>query len=107
MLARALACQADLLAAAAGGRGGLRCGPASNPAWCRALLALEAGQQAEGVRLLANERQHWLARWVTFRMVFKSHGCIIIGGLYFCNSVIGDSLTSQNLVCEVVGHFQK
>uniref|UniRef100_UPI0035901CB6 L-fucose kinase isoform X2 n=1 Tax=Myxine glutinosa TaxID=7769 RepID=UPI0035901CB6 len=62
VLARALACQADLLAAAAGGRGGLRCGPASNPAWRTALRALEAGQQAEGVRQLAIERQHWLAR---------------------------------------------
>ncbi|XP_042336778.1 L-fucose kinase isoform X2 [Sceloporus undulatus] len=60
--ARALACIADLLACMAKGEGGLRSGPAANPAWDPAFQHLERGSISEGVRALAMERKNWLHR---------------------------------------------
>ncbi|XP_072278918.1 L-fucose kinase isoform X2 [Pyxicephalus adspersus] len=60
--ARALACIADLLGCMAAGEGGLRSGPAANKAWAPAYLLLEKGDIAQGVGLMAEERQKWLSR---------------------------------------------
>lgn len=60
--ARALACVADLLGCMADGEGGLRSGPAANKAWAPGYLLLEKGDIAQGVRLMAVERQKWLSR---------------------------------------------
>uniref|UniRef100_A0A8C8GQZ5 L-fucose kinase n=1 Tax=Oncorhynchus tshawytscha TaxID=74940 RepID=A0A8C8GQZ5_ONCTS len=61
--ARCLACIADVLACLAGeGRGGLRSGPAANPAWSHAFSILEQGDLLGGVQALATERAKWLSR---------------------------------------------
>ncbi|KAM5127525.1 L-fucose kinase [Mantella aurantiaca] len=60
--ARCLACVADLLGCMAAGEGGLRSGPAANKAWAPAYRLLEEGGVAQGVRLMAEERQRWLSR---------------------------------------------
>ncbi|XP_075694364.1 LOW QUALITY PROTEIN: L-fucose kinase [Rhinoderma darwinii] len=60
--ARALACVADLLGCMAGREGGLRSGPAANKAWAPAYRLLERGNTAQGVKLLAEEREKWLSR---------------------------------------------
>ncbi|KAM6970127.1 L-fucose kinase [Aplochiton taeniatus] len=61
--ARSLACVADVLGCMAGeGRGGLRSGPAANPAWSHAFSLLEQGDLPGGVQALATERAHWLSR---------------------------------------------
>ncbi|XP_067326996.1 L-fucose kinase [Anolis sagrei] len=60
--ARALSCVADLLSCLAKGEGGLRSGPAANPAWAPAFRLLEQGRLSEGVRALAAERKNWLHR---------------------------------------------
>ncbi|CAB1323640.1 unnamed protein product [Coregonus sp. 'balchen'] len=61
--ARCLACIADVLACMAGeGRGGLRSGPAANPAWSHAFSVLEQGDLLGGVQALATERAKWLSR---------------------------------------------
>ncbi|KAM9301554.1 L-fucose kinase [Gastrophryne carolinensis] len=60
--ARALACVADLLGCMADGEGGLRSGPAANKAWAPGYLLLEKGDIAQGVKLMAEERQRWLSR---------------------------------------------
>uniref|UniRef100_A0A673WKD4 L-fucose kinase n=1 Tax=Salmo trutta TaxID=8032 RepID=A0A673WKD4_SALTR len=61
--ARCLACIADVLACLAGeGRGGLRSGPAANPAWSHAFSILEKGHLLGGVQALATERAKWLSR---------------------------------------------
>ncbi|KAE8295933.1 L-fucose kinase [Larimichthys crocea] len=46
----------------AGGRGGLRSGPAANEAWTSAYLLLEEGNLRGGVKALAAQRAHWLSR---------------------------------------------
>ncbi|KAG5839076.1 hypothetical protein ANANG_G00201100 [Anguilla anguilla] len=61
--ARSLACIADVLGCLAGeGRGGLRSGPAANPAWAPAFALLEGGDLPGGVQALAEERQNWKSR---------------------------------------------
>lgn len=61
--ARTLACIADVLGCMAGeGKGGLRSGPAANPAWATAFSLLEQGKLEAGVLELANQRTHWLNR---------------------------------------------
>ncbi|XP_072135387.1 L-fucose kinase isoform X2 [Mobula birostris] len=60
--ARTLACVADVLGCMAGGRGGLRSGPAANRAWSEAFQLLESRELALGVKKLAEERSRWLSR---------------------------------------------
>lgn len=60
--ARALACVADVLGCMAGGRGGLRSGPAANPEWLWPFSFLERGDLARGVEALTRERARWLSR---------------------------------------------
>ncbi|XP_062922682.1 L-fucose kinase [Mobula hypostoma] len=60
--ARTLACVADVLGCMAGGRGGLRSGPAANQAWSEAFRLLESRELALGVKKLAEERSKWLSR---------------------------------------------
>ncbi|XP_027132126.1 L-fucose kinase isoform X1 [Larimichthys crocea] len=60
--ARCLSCIADVLVCMAGGRGGLRSGPAANEAWTSAYLLLEEGNLRGGVKALAAQRAHWLSR---------------------------------------------
>lgn len=60
LVARALASQADMLAAFAGVEGGLRSGPARNEAWLPALLAMRTAPLAEAVAGLAAVRDGWL-----------------------------------------------
>ncbi|XP_038068725.1 L-fucose kinase-like [Patiria miniata] len=60
--ARGLAFIANILGAMAGGKGGLRSGPAANAAWQSAFKLLEEGKLHEGVKALARERQQWLNR---------------------------------------------
>lgn len=61
--ARTLACIADVLGCMAGERkGGLRSGPAANPAWGSAFSLLEQGKLEAGVLELANQRARWLNR---------------------------------------------
>ncbi|XP_047453011.1 L-fucose kinase [Mugil cephalus] len=60
--ARCLSCIADVLVCMAGGRGGLRSGPAANEAWTSAYVLLEEGDLGAGVRALALQRQRWLSR---------------------------------------------
>ncbi|XP_033897198.1 L-fucose kinase isoform X1 [Acipenser ruthenus] len=60
--ARALACIADVLGCMAGGEGGLRSGPAANPAWTPSFQLLERGELSAGVETLARERERWLSR---------------------------------------------
>ncbi|XP_035859406.1 L-fucose kinase [Sander lucioperca] len=60
--ARCLSCIADVLVCMAGGRGGLRSGPAANEAWRSAYSLLEEGNLRGGVRALAAQRDHWLSR---------------------------------------------
>lgn len=61
--ARTLACIADVLGCMAGeGKGGLRSGPAANPAWAFAFSLLEQGKLEAGVLELANQRTRWLNR---------------------------------------------
>lgn len=61
LAARCLTCIADVLVGMAGGRGGLRSGPAANKAWSSAYLLLEQ-DLGGGVRALAAQREHWLSR---------------------------------------------
>ncbi|MEW6236892.1 MAG: L-fucokinase [Candidatus Omnitrophota bacterium] len=58
--ARTLSSIADLLAAFAGNRAGLRSGPARNVAWKQGFRLLEQGAMAEAAAVLAEERKHWL-----------------------------------------------
>ncbi|XP_076588610.1 L-fucose kinase isoform X2 [Chaetodon auriga] len=60
--ARCLSCIADVLVCMAGGRGGLRSGPAANEAWSPAYFLLEEGNLRGGVQALAAQREHWLSR---------------------------------------------
>ncbi|XP_048402241.1 L-fucose kinase [Stegostoma tigrinum] len=60
--ARTLACVADVLGCMAGGQGGLRSGPAANPAWTDAFRLLEDRNVVLGVKRLAEERANWLNR---------------------------------------------
>uniref|UniRef100_A0A8P4KC04 L-fucose kinase n=1 Tax=Dicentrarchus labrax TaxID=13489 RepID=A0A8P4KC04_DICLA len=60
--ARCLSCIADVLVCMAGGRGGLRSGPAANEAWRSAHFLLEEGNLRGGVYALAAQRDHWLSR---------------------------------------------
>ncbi|XP_055365408.1 L-fucose kinase isoform X2 [Betta splendens] len=60
--ARCLSCIADVLVLMAGGRGGLRSGPAANEAWSAAYRLLEEGNLSAGVHALAAERERWLGR---------------------------------------------
>ncbi|XP_041794358.1 L-fucose kinase isoform X2 [Chelmon rostratus] len=60
--ARCLSCIADVLVCMAGGRGGLRSGPAANEAWSPAYSLLEEGNLRGGVHALAMQREHWLSR---------------------------------------------
>ncbi|XP_062402786.1 L-fucose kinase isoform X1 [Sardina pilchardus] len=61
--ARTLACIADVLGCMAGeGKGGLRSGPAANPAWAAAFSLLERRDLPAAVQALANQRSHWLNR---------------------------------------------
>ncbi|XP_022083958.1 L-fucose kinase-like [Acanthaster planci] len=60
--ARGLAFIANILAAMADGKGGLRSGPAANPAWKSAYQLLEEGKLCEGMRALTKERSNWLGR---------------------------------------------
>ncbi|XP_040135598.1 L-fucose kinase isoform X4 [Ictidomys tridecemlineatus] len=62
VVARALACVADVLSCMAEGQGGLRSGPAANPEWMRPFSYLECGDLAAGVEALAQERDKWLSR---------------------------------------------
>lgn len=70
MVARALACVADVLSCMAEGQGGLRSGPAANPEWMRPFSYLECGDLAGGVEALAQERDKWLSRWVLLKEPF-------------------------------------
>uniref|UniRef100_A0A3B4AQW3 Uncharacterized protein n=1 Tax=Periophthalmus magnuspinnatus TaxID=409849 RepID=A0A3B4AQW3_9GOBI len=58
--ARCLSCIADVLVVMAGGKGGLRSGPAANEAWGSAYILLEEGDLSGGVRALAQQREKWL-----------------------------------------------
>uniref|UniRef100_A0A672HF50 L-fucose kinase n=1 Tax=Salarias fasciatus TaxID=181472 RepID=A0A672HF50_SALFA len=60
--ARCLSCIADVLVCMAGGRGGLRSGPAANRAWSSAYALLEEGDLRGGVGALAAQRRSWLSR---------------------------------------------
>lgn len=60
LVSRALATQADLLAAFAGVEGGLRSGPARNEAWAPALKSLTSSSLATAVKELACVRDRWL-----------------------------------------------
>ncbi|CAJ1055837.1 L-fucose kinase [Xyrichtys novacula] len=60
--ARCLSCIADVLVCMAGGKGGLRSGPAANEAWGSAYFLLEEGDLRGGVEALAAQRAHWLSR---------------------------------------------
>uniref|UniRef100_A0A3B4APC6 L-fucose kinase n=1 Tax=Periophthalmus magnuspinnatus TaxID=409849 RepID=A0A3B4APC6_9GOBI len=60
--ARCLSCIADVLVVMAGGKGGLRSGPAANEAWGSAYILLEEGDLSGGVRALAQQREKWLCR---------------------------------------------
>ncbi|XP_034540706.1 L-fucose kinase [Notolabrus celidotus] len=60
--ARCLSCIADVLVCMAGGKGGLRSGPAANEAWSSAYFLLEEGDLRGGVKALADQRAHWLSR---------------------------------------------
>ncbi|XP_041853078.1 L-fucose kinase [Melanotaenia boesemani] len=60
--ARCLSCIADVLVCMAGGKGGLRSGPAANEAWSAAYLLLEEGNLRGGVHALATQRRLWLSR---------------------------------------------
>ncbi|XP_037538541.1 L-fucose kinase [Nematolebias whitei] len=60
--ARCLSCIADVLVCMAGGKGGLRSGPASNEAWRAAYILLEEGNLRGGVYALASQRRSWLSR---------------------------------------------
>ncbi|KAF7656552.1 hypothetical protein LDENG_00039590 [Lucifuga dentata] len=60
--ARCLSCIADVLVCMAGGKGGLRSGPAANEAWRSAYFLLEEGNLMGGVQALAVQRAHWLSR---------------------------------------------
>ncbi|KAM8892919.1 L-fucose kinase isoform 3-T3 [Spinachia spinachia] len=60
--ARCLSCIADVLVCMAGGRGGLRSGPAANEAWSSAYSLLEEGDLRAGVEALGTQRNHWLSR---------------------------------------------
>ncbi|XP_058500712.1 L-fucose kinase [Solea solea] len=60
--ARCLSCIADVLVCMAGGRGGLRSGPAANEAWSSAYSLLEEGNLRGGVEALAAQRADWLSR---------------------------------------------
>ncbi|PWA33068.1 hypothetical protein CCH79_00013117 [Gambusia affinis] len=60
--ARCLSCIADVLVCMAGGKGGLRSGPAANEAWSSAYFLLEEGDLRGGVYALAAQRQLWLSR---------------------------------------------
>lgn len=62
MAARCLSCIADVLVCMAGGKGGLRSGPAANEAWSSAYFLLEEGNLRGGVSTLATQRGHWLSR---------------------------------------------
>lgn len=46
----------------AGGKGGLRSGPAANKAWSSAYFLLEEGNLRGGIDALAMQREHWLSR---------------------------------------------
>ncbi|XP_068579016.1 L-fucose kinase isoform X2 [Cebidichthys violaceus] len=59
---RCLSCIADVLVCMAGGRGGLRSGPAANEAWSSAYFLLEEGDLRGGVEALATQRADWLSR---------------------------------------------
>lgn len=61
--ARCLSCIADVLVCMAGGKGGLRSGPAANELWSSAYALLEKGDLKGGVKALAVQRQLWLSRW--------------------------------------------
>lgn len=61
LAARCLTCIADVLVGMAGGRGGLRSGPAANKAWSSAYLLLERDLSG-GVEALAAQRERWLSR---------------------------------------------
>lgn len=60
--ARTLASIADVLGHLAGGKGGMRSGPAGNKQWKLGFDELERGNIADGVRALARERGNWLGR---------------------------------------------
>ncbi|KAG7231612.1 hypothetical protein INR49_011007 [Caranx melampygus] len=60
--ARSLSCIADVLVLMAGGRGGLRSGPAANEAWRSAYSLLEECNLRGGVNALAAQRADWLSR---------------------------------------------
>ncbi|KAF6722103.1 L-fucose kinase [Oryzias melastigma] len=60
--ARCLSCIADVLVCMAGGKGGLRSGPAANELWSSAYAFLEKGDLKGGVKALAVQRQLWLSR---------------------------------------------
>ncbi|XP_062245057.1 L-fucose kinase [Platichthys flesus] len=60
--ARCLSCIADVLVCMAGGKGGLRSGPAANEAWSPAYSLLEKGHLRDGVQALAKQRVDWLSR---------------------------------------------
>ncbi|XP_037622224.1 L-fucose kinase [Sebastes umbrosus] len=60
--ARCLSCIADVLVCMAGGKGGLRSGPAANEAWSSAYFLLEEGNLRGGIDALAMQREHWLSR---------------------------------------------
>uniref|UniRef100_A0A665VQR4 L-fucose kinase n=1 Tax=Echeneis naucrates TaxID=173247 RepID=A0A665VQR4_ECHNA len=62
LAARCLSCIADVLVCMAGGRGGLRSGPAANEAWRSAYFLLEEGNLRNGVHALAAQRADWLSR---------------------------------------------
>uniref|UniRef100_A0A8D2Q5I0 L-fucose kinase n=1 Tax=Varanus komodoensis TaxID=61221 RepID=A0A8D2Q5I0_VARKO len=62
VVARTLACIADLLGCMARGEGGLRSGPAANAAWASAFRHLERGDISAGTKDLAEERKKWLDR---------------------------------------------
>ncbi|KAM8751501.1 L-fucose kinase isoform 2-T3 [Acanthopagrus schlegelii] len=62
LAARCLSCIADVLVCMAGGRGGLRSGPAANEAWSSAYSLLGEGELRGGVQALALQRAHWLSR---------------------------------------------
>uniref|UniRef100_A0A671TLN6 L-fucose kinase n=1 Tax=Sparus aurata TaxID=8175 RepID=A0A671TLN6_SPAAU len=62
LAARCLSCIADVLVCMAGGRGGLRSGPAANEAWSSAYSLLGEGDLRGGVQALALQRAHWLSR---------------------------------------------
>lgn len=61
LAARCLICIADVLVDMAGGKGGLRSGPAANKAWSSAYLLLEKDLSG-GIQALAAQREKWLCR---------------------------------------------